>query len=323
MSEESKKNVTIYNYYYIINKDQGQFENIKSLLSTSNLFKSNIKDLYKISNTFQTKEFTDSEPVIKKEEIINEINFNINKENKSEIINEINFNINKEKKNKIIDKDINSESTKEITIEKKCEKEENNEFLSKKRFFNNDIKKRTGRKPKILGSISYHTKFSTDNILRKIKVKFFHKIINYLNSIIISKYRTKINTLKNLKGDISQNNTINFNKQLLNSKLKDIFLNNKINGKFKIYESSYNKTIIEKIYKENIQELIDILEITFLDAFKIFRDKNEVQKLNGLEKLDTVIEEIKSKDNNEDYIKKFREIAMNFENNYLNKEARK
>ena len=316
MSEESKKNVTIYNYYYIINKDQGQFENIKSLFSASNLFTPNIINFCKTSTTFQKKEFTNSEPIYKNEEIINEINFNINKENK----------------NKTINKDINLETTKEITIEKKgekeennefFEKEENNEFLSKKRFFNIDIKKKTGRKPKILGSISYHTKFSTDNILRKIKVKFFHKIINYLNSIIISKYRTKINTLKNLKGDISQNNTINFNKQLLNSKLKDIFLNNKINGKFKIYESSYNKTIIEKIYKENIQELIDILEITFLDAFKIFRDKNEVQKLNGLEKLDTVIEEIKSKDNNEDYIKKFREIAMNFENNYLNKEARK
>ena len=316
MSEESKKNVTIYNYYYIINKDQGQFENIKSLFSASNLFTPNIINFCKTSTTFQKKEFTNSEPIYKNEEIINEINFNINKENK----------------NKTINKDINLETTKEITIEKKgekeennefFEKEENNEFLSKKRFFNIDIKKKTGRKPKILGSISYHTKFSTDNILRKIKVKFFHKIINYLNSIIISKYRTKINTLKNLKGDISQNNTINFNKQLLNSKLKDIFLNNKINGKFKIYESSYNKTIIEKIYKENIQELIDILDITFLDAFKIFRDKNEVQKLNGLEKLDTVIEEIKSKDNNEDYIKKFREIAMNFENNYLNKEARK
>ena len=316
MSEESKKNVTIYNYYYIINKDQGQFENIKSLFSTSNLFTPNIINFCKTSTTFQKKEFTNSEPIYKNEEIINEINFNINKENK----------------NKTINKDINLETTKEITIEKKgekeennefLEKEENNEFLSKKRFFNIDIKKKTGRKPKILGSISYHTKFSTDNILRKIKVKFFHKIINYLNSIIISKYRTKINTLKNLKGDISQNNTINFNKQLLNSKLKDIFLNNEINGKFKIYESSHNKTIIENIYKENIQELIDILDITFLDAFKIFRDKNEVQKLNGLEKLDTVIEEIKSKDNNEDYIKKFREIAMNFENNYLNKEARK
>ena len=316
MSEESKKNVTIYNYYYIINKDQGQFENIKSLFSTSNLFTPNIINFCKTSTTFQKKEFTNSEPIYKNEEIINEINFNINKENK----------------NKIINKDINLETTKEITIEKKgekeennefLEKEENNEFLSKKRFFNIDIKKKTGRKPKILGSISYHTKFSTDNILRKIKVKFFHKIINYLNSIIISKYRTKINTLKNLKGDISQNNTINFNKQLLNSKLKDIFLNNKINGKFKIYESSYNKTIIEKIYKENIQELIDILEITFFDAFKIFRDKNEVQKLNGLEKLDIVIEEIKRKDNNEDYIKKFTEIAMNFESHYFNKEARK
>ena len=307
MSEESKKNVTIYNYYYIINKDQGQFENIKSLFSTSNLFTPNIINFCKTSTTFQKKEFTNSEPIYKNEEIINEINFNINKENKNITIN----------------KDINLETTKEITIEKKGEKEENNEFLSKKRFFNIDIKKKTGRKPKILGSISYHTKFSTDNILRKIKVKFFHKIINYLNSIIISKYRTKINTLKNLKGDISQNNTINFNKQLLNSKLKDIFLNNKINGKFKIYESSYNKTIIEKIYKENIQELIDILDITFLDAFKIFRDKNEVQKLNGLEKLDIVIEEIKRKDNNEDYIKKFTEIAMNFESHYFNKEARK
>ena len=170
---------------------------------------------------------------------------------------------------------------------------------------------------------SYHTKFSNDNILRKIKVKFIHKTINYINNIILTKYNNKIDVLKPLKGKISQNNGINFNKKLINSKLKDIFSIYEINGKFKLYQNNYNKSVIDKIYNENIKELIDIFEMTFLQVFAIFRDLNETEKLNGLEKIDTVIREIKLKDNNNEYINKFTNVAMNFENYYLNKIARK
>ena len=39
MSQNSDKNIIVYNYFYILNKDQNQFENIESLISSSTLFK--------------------------------------------------------------------------------------------------------------------------------------------------------------------------------------------------------------------------------------------------------------------------------------------
>ena len=80
--------------------------------------------------------------------------------------------------------------------------------------------------------------------------------------------------------------------------------------------------MINEIYKENIQELINILEMTFLDVFKIFRDVNEKEKLVGFEKFDTVIKELKSKEK-DDYIAKLEKDIMEFENFYLKHRAKK
>ena len=305
MSQNSDKNIIVYNYFYILNKDQNQFENIESLISSSTLFKPIKNCFIKNSNlkeTIQKKEIPQSKLIINNEYDEKKINFEVNGNN----IDKYNYNIS------------SKDNTKDITIEISGD-EDNNKFLSKKRFLLINTRNKIGRLPKNSLYIGYHTKFSHDNILRKVRVKFFHKLINYINSIILSKYRN-IPVLKPLKGKVSQDNTIDFNKKLLNTKLKDIFLNYEINGKFKLYEKFYNKKIIEKIYEENIQELIDILEITFLDAFNIFRNKIKDQKLNGLEKIDTVLEDIKLKENDEEYINKFREIVMNFEKYYFNRD---
>ena len=305
MSQNSDKNIIVYNYFYILNKDQNQFENIESLISSSTLFKPIKNCFIKKSNlkeTIQKKEIPQSKLIINNEYDEKKINFEVNGNN----IDKYNYNIS------------SIDNTKDITIEISGD-EDNNKFLSKKRFLLINTRNKIGRLPKNSLYIGYHTKFSHDNILRKVRVKFFHKLINYINSIILSKYRN-IPVLKPLKGKVSQDNTIDFNKKLLNTKLKDIFLNYEINGKFKLYERFYNKKIIEKIYEENIQELIDILEITFLDAFNIFRNKIKDQKLNGLEKIDTVLEDIKLKENDEEYINKFREIVMNFEKYYFNRD---
>ena len=40
--------------------------------------------------------------------------------------------------------------------------------------------------------------------------------------------------------------------------------------------------------------------MTFFDVFKIFRDKNETEKLIGFEKIDSVIREIKLKEKDEE-----------------------
>ena len=299
IKDEIENNPTIVNNYIYIPSDKiKDFYSVFSSFCKLNQINFFNKELYKI----QTE------------------NFEIKNNNNEKKIEEINIKIN----------DTNDTNDKNIKIEENNLKlanltvEINNE--KKPKFLINSLnnKKKKGRKPKHLIMInSYHTKFSHDNILRKIKVKFFHKITNYINSIIISKYRNIINVLKPLKGKISQNNSINFNKKLLKSKLKDIFLTYEINGKFKSFEKNYNKDIINKIYNENIKELIDILDMTFLEVFCVFRDLNETEKLKGLEKRDSVIREIKIKDNNTEYIDKLTKVIMNFEHYYLNKIARK
>jgi len=81
-------------------------------------------------------------------------------------------------------------------------------------------------------------------------------------------------------------------------------------------EKNYNKNVIDSIYQNNIQELIDFLELNFLEAFNIFRNANET-KFKGFENLNIVIDELKLKESGNDYFKKFQEVATNFENYYL------
>ena len=127
-------------------------------------------------------------------------------------------------------------------------------------------------------------------------------------------------------GKISQINTINFNKELLHTKLKDIFSLFEINGKFKCFDKNYNKEVIDKIYAENIKELIDILEMNFLEIFCEFRNLKESEKLKGFEKIDSVIREMSLKEEEKDkekYISIFKKVVMDFENYYFNRIPRK
>ena len=226
------------------------------------------------------------------------------------------------------DKNINFENkilfedTKDTNSEK-SNRENNNKgqsiFKVKKLHFEMAKKSKKGRKTISSKVKGIHTKFSYDNILRKIKVKFFKKLIHCINNIILLKYHSKIKTLIPLEGKISQNNGINFNSELLNVKIKDLFLNFGISRKFKNSKNDYNKEVIQKIYEENLTEIIELLEMTFLEVFSIFRSPNKAKNLFGLESLDQVIEEIKDKEKDDEYIDMFRNIAMNFEKYYFKK----
>jgi len=296
MSQENKEICKVNNYFYIIIKDESQISELKK----------NIPALFQqFKENHSIKRFPNLNTTKKENEII------IN-ESDEEVPHSINFETNEEK-NEI---SISEPNTKEITSI------EIPKFIVKKRYFIVDSKKKTGRKTKNPVSNVEHTKYSDDNILRKIKVKFFQKLIKFINNKISSKYNGIIKILKPLKGEISQDNTIKFNKQLMDSKLKDIFLNNEINGKFKNCEKDYNKNVIDAIYENNIQELIDIFELTFLEVFNIFRDTNETE-FTGFEKINKVVDELKLKESDNDYVQKFQEVVKDFENYYLLKKARK
>ena len=264
----------------------------------------NIHNIPQIISDKGSKQNLQKNDILKKD---NENNIN------ESSINGIKFGINNNKNEK---KYLIIEKTNDLSIE--LNNKEN------KNVFQINLRKKAGRKPKSSVSKSLHTKFSKDNILRKVKVKFFHKLINYLNSIIISKNNNKLKKFKPLIGKISQDNTINFNQKLLNSKLKDIFSLYEINGKFRLFGKNYNKIVVDKIYEEKIKELIDVLEMTFLEVFTIFRDLDETEKLKGLEKVDSVIREISNKEEfDEKYINDFKETVMRFETFYFNKIGRK
>ena len=293
MNQDSKNTIVINNYYYL------KLEDIQKIMKSNNNFSFFQNEGQSIvsttqeneNNTFlnKNKENNDNTPENEDEHSKFQTTFTVESKN-------VNLEINNEKKSNISDK--------------------TNLFVVKS-------KKKIGRKPKNSVIKGTHTKFSDDNILRKIKVKFIKRVIYYINSIIISKNIKKLKLLKPLTGQISQNNSIKYNIKLLYSKLKDILSSTEINGKFKLYEKYYNKNVIDTIYKENIKELIEILEMTYLDIFKIFRGSSDNEKLAGLEKLDSVIREIELKENDDKYINKFKNVAMNFENYYNEKLSRR
>ena len=289
MSVEEKNKIIINNYYYF------PFEILKELLDKRQFFPSgNIQESnVTTQNIFLNKKRETPDIKIDKQEIDN-ANNDLDKK--------------KAKDNKPI------KENKNIIIQ--ISNKEKKQFISKKHYFLINKNKKIGRKPKSSVIKGYHTKFSNDNILRKIKVKFFNKLVKYINNLIIHKYKNKAKLIKPLISKICQNNTKSFNRELLSQKLKEIFSTYKINGKFKSFDDNYNKIAIKSIYDENITELIDILEMTLLDVFNIFKDSNDGEKLIGLERLDKVVEELKVKENDE-YLNKFKNVAMNFENYYF------
>ena len=304
MSTENKNQIIYNNYFIIVDPNS-----INSEIKDNILFKPLMQNFLKKTFLSQKRKGPENK-IILNEEAENNI--------------EIDFNINKNIKNYV--KEINLEKTKEDTQEKDKnindikDKELND---NKNIFFDIYKKSKKGRKSQSNLVKTIHTKYSHDNILRKIKVKFLKRLTKFINNIIKIKYKGKINELVPLNGEIAQNNNISFNLKLLNSKIKEIFLSHDINGKFTSFDKCFNKKVIDSIYDMNIQELIDIFEMTFLEVFNHFINIKETNKLNGLEKLDTVISEIKIKEKNDQYIKKFISVANDFEKYFTNKNPRK
>lgn len=300
----SGKTEVINNYIFITP------EQLKKFFSSNNNPLSFIKinqGNYSIQNTASINFKKNETPKI-------EANINANKDEKTQTIL-----YSEEREEKKTASSLSSENEK-LLVEIPDESMLNSEVKKDKFFIQKKRKK--GRKQKHSNYKGEHTKYYHDNIFRKIRVKFWKNIIKYINNIIKSKYKNKIKVLIPLSGKVAQNNTVNFNYNLFNTKLKDIFISNEINGKFTKYDKSYNENVINTIYKENIQELINILEMTFLDVFKVFRDVNEKEKLVGFEKFDTVIKELKSKEE-DDYIAKLEKDIMDFENFYLKLRVKK
>ena len=242
----------------------------------------------------------------------------------------------KEKEIKIILNE--SDKTRETNQEKEKEKEKENpnnfnqikennlliiEENTQKQNEKDKKKSKLGRKKKNSNEIRKHTKYSTDNIFKKIKSSILELLYPHFNKKIVNVYNGNIGhgIFKKILLKIKQD-------QILNSKDDDIFMNKKIkeilsddiSNRFSNHLKEHNKILIEQLLNEVDEEkrkiFQNIFELTFIDCLEHFRGTKYFSQLQGLE---TLNEYCKKFENDEDYLKLFKHYVNNFENEILRK----
>ena len=270
--------------------------------------------------SFSEEEFT---PIEKNNYIVQETEqFLSYKENENTInqTNKINYTNNIDVEDTDTDNDLflRKKTRREKNIKNSDNKEKkinikNNEQSSNKKSKSNKNKK--------------HDKYCGDNIINKIRGRFFNSYIidlvqkNSINNDI------KLKKLQNKKfiADLNKEK----NEKLYKMKMSDILCQQKISSKYSKFDEYENKKIIEQIYKEKREiKVIKILELTFEELFIIFRrklnDPNDIIKLEEIkakiEGLDLLEENNKYQDI--EYLIKEKKKRYIDSNNYI-KEVKK
>jgi len=156
-------------------------------------------------------------------------------------------------------------------------------------------KKLLGRKRKDSLTEGKHTKYSPDNLSRKIKSILLNSIFIFINLKINKLYKNdpdydnKKDELKKNEQSQIVNSKINFNQDFLNQTLEQIF-SEKISQKYKKYNSDHNKNLIIKLKndknKKRGQIFHNIFAKTFLECLEHFRGTKYIDELEGLTTFD-------------------------------------
>ena len=195
------------------------------------------------------------------------------------------------------------------------------QILKKKRNINNNNNK----------------KYSTDNLPRKIKTIAFELIFKFCNKKIEEIYNNNIlnginiKTLKKISYNQIKKMSADYNKILLNKKIKEIFSVD-ISKKYTDFPPSHNKNLINLLLNEEDKEkkiqFNNLFNKTFKECLEQIRgDKNH----EGLEGLEEAYIEYKNKeiisleenDNSREYRNKFEEMLKNYEESFFNKKQKK
>ena len=175
-----------------------------------------------------------------------------------------------------------------------------------------------------------HNKISIDNIIKKVKCKYFEYTRKTVN-LLIDKYKTNKNKKYELlkldyKLYVDQlNKELDLN--LLNMTLK-VFLSLKISSKYKEHPKDENKKTIEQLLNDekNNEVIIYIMNLTFNQWIDMFRHKKS-KNINGniveFEGIDDVINEINNKNKEQGYIGNFMYALFYYEDWFKNKVGRK
>ena len=207
--------------------------------------------------------------------------------------------------------------------------------------------KRKGRRSKNLKNLnipSKHTKFSSDNMMRKIKNKIIESSRLLCNKILENEiknlkelYQFPYTEFKKIKGSFSQELNIKFNLWFYQIKIKEIF-SMEISTKYSSFEKTSNKELIDYIFsKDNINNFPkskELLNMPFhqyyhdiflgerKDWIKFYDIKGEENKYELNYLLKSLEEEDKDNNLNKIYIEKLGNLAKNYEGFFLFKKMR-
>ena len=180
-----------------------------------------------------------------------------------------------------------------------------------------------GRKLKRSNEKGKHNKYTVDHIIHKIKTQMIKYLMLFINKIFSNNnYKDKI---LQINAERANNNTIEYNKKLLKMTLKELFsvpISGK-NGKIYYANQNHNTEVLDKIYKEHNSSVNKVLDSTFSECIEHFRGTKLKDDLLGLEDYyDELINKLKKK-NEEDYVKKFQKVLLNYENEIKQMQSKK
>ena len=199
----------------------------------------------------------------------------------------------------------------------KEDKDEKKEKAEKEIEINEDnVNKKRGRrlKDKLYITQAEHDKFKEDNIIRKIKTSIFKYILDHLNnSLENTKYR-----FYPLDKDLNENLKKDFNVELLERTIYDIYDNSEINKRFKNPENT-NKDLLKKIFEEKLEiRTIDILNKKYKDFLNHIREQDLENFLETIEER----EKKKQEKNIGLYMEIIKRMLFGYENWFYNKFGR-
>ena len=307
--------------YYTTENEYSNEDIEKPLFLDENIENTKKTNIYKITNFIENENKTCSSPHLSKSPINNKFSLN-------------NLNILSSKNdNNIIDISnlISTFSYDGIKLfqDMKMETFNRNDNRIFKILKDNKSKGRIKKNTNLVGK---HNKFSEDNIIRKFKGRFQEKLriyINYEYKKYLLNHNQEVKKMKDLiqriTPKISRKIKKKDNLEWLKKKLYQLFSEN-VSDKCTLYNREHNKHEIDRIFKEN--KAIDVIDILNKSIGEMLYKFAHNIRIDGLETLEDDMISLKEKlikeneDNINEYLKKYKNIAMNFEKIFINKSER-
>ena len=222
-----------------------------------------------------------------------------------------------ETKNK--EEQINLEKKESIIPKEEILKVENTEedINKLKNDLTQPLNKKRGR-TKTGNNESTHTRFSDDNLRRKVKHIVLQNTMNFINEKIREIYGNIgsgifIKKLLIINQRQKTNATILFNKEFLNKTLGEIFSED-ISSRYTNNRKDHNKILIEKLMEDKDEAKKNyfqkLFNITFVDCLEHFRGDKEIEELKGL----ISFKDLELEDKNKD--KEYQETLNHYVYNY-------